>query len=138
MHTTTAAWNTFVLGAMLWLCGNATAAGLGPMTVHSLLGQPLIADIELVIQDRRELERFSARIASMDAHRRANIPYAVAALGLKAAIQTHKDGRRFIRVESVQPVSEPAVKLLIELISPGGQTSREYSALFEPPEVQRR
>ncbi len=134
-------WNSLVFGSALWACTAATtavAAGLGPMTVRSLLGQPLIADIELVIRDKRDLEGLSARIASVDAHRKANIPYSVAALGLKAAIQTGNDGRRFIRVESVQPVTEPAVKLLVELVSPGAQASREYNALFEPPELQRR
>lgn len=134
-----AAWySTFIYGAVLWLCSTAQAAGLGPMTVRSLLGQPLVADIELVIRDRRELDGLSASIASADAHRRANISYRVAALGLKAAIQAGKDGRHFIRVESAQPVTEPTLKLLIELSSPGGQALREYDALLEPPEVRRR
>ena len=133
------AWcSTFIFGAALWLCGTALAAGLGPITVRSLLGQPLVADIALVIRDRRELEGLSARIASADAHRRANISNTVVALGLKAAIQTGKDGRHFVRVESVQPVTEPALKVLIELSGPGGQALREYDVLLEPPEVQRR
>ena len=131
-------WTSLILGPALWICLTASAAGLGPLTVRSLLGQPFVADIELVIHDKRELEGLSARIASVDAHRQANIPYQVAALGLKATLQTSKEGRRFIRVESVWPVTEPAVKLLIELVGPGAQALREYNALLEPPEVQRR
>lgn len=131
-------WNALVLGAALWSGTAAMAAGLGQMTVRSLLGQPLIADIELVMLDKRDAEGLSAGIASADAHRKANVPYAAAALGLKVTLQTGKDGRQFIRVESQRPVSEPALKLLIELVSHGTPSLREYNALFEPPEMQRR
>lgn len=134
-------WRGVIAGVALWGCTFATtamAAGLGPMTIRSLLGEPLVADIELVAKDPRELGGLTARIASANAHRRAEITYAVVALGLRAAIQTGKDGRPFVRVMSVQPVTEPAMMLLIELIGPDAQTLREYAALFEPPETQRR
>jgi len=136
MRTKTAG-NLFILGAALWACA-AMAAGLGALTVRSTLGQPLVADIEVTAKDRRELEGLSARIASVEAHRLANIPYTASAIGLKATLQTGRDGRRIIRVESVQPVAEPTVKLLIELSSAGTQTLRAYDALLEPPEIRRR
>jgi Tfp pilus assembly protein FimV len=126
-----------VFSAALWASTATMAAGLGPMTIRSLLGEPLVADIALVANDKRELNGLSARIAPVAAHRRADIPY-LAALGLRAAIQTDKSGRLFVRVVSVQPVTEPAMTLLIELIGPDAQTIREYAALFEPPETQRR
>ena len=134
----TTPWIGLTLGAILWMGGTANAAGLGPITVRSQLGQPLVAEIELVVRDKRELESLSARIAPVDAHRRAEIPYLVTALGLRAAIQTGKDGRGIIRVESLRPVNDPTVKLLIELSGPGAQTLRDYPILLEPPEVQPR
>lgn len=115
-----------------------SAAGMGSITVRSLLGQPLVADIELTIRDKRELEGLSARIASAEALRTAGVPNTTTMLGLKASIQKGKDSRSFIRVESVQPVTEPAMKLLIELSSVGTHTLREYNVLLEPPEVQRK
>ena len=128
----------FIVGSALWFCSTAMAVGFGPMTVRSQLGQPLEADIELAIRDKRDLEGLSARIASPDAYRRANIPFAPGALGLQAVIQTGADGRAHIRVHSTKPVTEPTLKLLIELSSGGAQTLREYDALLDPPEVQRR
>lgn len=127
-----------IFGAALWISTSAIAAGLGQMTIRSLLGEPLVADIALFARDKSELDGLTARIASVNAHRQAGIPYAAAALGLRAAIQTGKDGQAFIRVVSVQPVTEPAVRLLLELTGPDAQTLREYGALFEPPETQRR
>jgi pilus assembly protein FimV len=137
---TQAWWGTLLSGMVLWagLSTQAWAAGMGQMTVRSMLGQPLVADIELVIRDRKELEGLTARIASVEAHRGANVPYNASALGLKAVIQQGKDGRSYIRVHSDKPVTEPAVKLLIELMSSGAPALREYNALLEPPEVQRK
>ncbi len=134
----TAPWIGLALGAMAWAGSTASAAGLGPITVRSLLGQPLIAEIEVVVSDKRELESLSARVAPLDAHRGANIPYLVTELGLRAAIQTTKAGRSIIRVESLRPVNDPAVKLLIELSGSGARTLRDYPLLLDPPEVRQR
>jgi pilus assembly protein FimV len=129
-------WGSMIFGTTLW--ASAMAGGLGSVTVRSMLGQPLVADIELVVHDKLELEGLSARVASADAHRKANIPYAVTAVGLRANIQTGRYGRRFVRIESVQPITEPTVKLLIELTGSGSQTLREYNLLLEPPELRRQ
>lgn len=128
----------WVLCATLGAGAVAMAAGLGQLATKSQLGEPLVAEIGLVIQDRRELNSLVARIAPADAHRSAGIPYQVASLGLKASIQTGKDGRSFIRVETLRPVSDPSMRLLVELSGPGSNTLREYTVLLEPPEVQRR
>lgn len=133
-------WKTLLSGVMLWagLSSPAWAAGMGQMTVRSLLGQPFVADVELVLRDRKELEGLTARIASVEAHQKANVPYTATALGLKASIQQNKDGRAWIRVQSDKPVTEPAVKLLIELTSGGAPALKEYHALLEPPEITRK
>jgi pilus assembly protein FimV len=137
MHTR---WNTLLSVVLLWAGFSvpAWAAGMGPITVRSLLGQPFVADVELVLRDRKELDGLTARIASAEAHRTANVPYNAFALGLKASIQQNKDGRAWIRVQSDKPVTEPALQLLIELASSDASTRKEYYALLEPPEVQRK
>ena len=135
---TTAVWGKWILVSALWTCTTAVAAGLGQITVRSSLGQPLVADIALSFDDERELAGLSAGIASADAHRKANIAYAAAALGLRATIQAGSDGRRFIRVESARPVSDLTVTLVVELIGPGTQALRVYGVLLEPPEIAHR
>lgn len=133
-------WNALLAGVMLWagVSAPAWAAGMGAMTVRSLIGQPFVADVELVLRDKKELDGLTARIASMEAHRSANVPYNATAVGLKASIQQSKDGRAWIRVQSEKPVSEPAMKLLIELVSGGAPVLKEFHALLELPERQRR
>ena len=129
---------TFAVAAALWASSGALAAGMGAIAVKTSLGQPLIAEIDLVIPDKRELESLSARIAPAEAHRRAGIPYLGSALALRAVIQTGKNGRSVIRVESLKPVNETTLRLLIELSSPGTNALREYAVLLEPPEMQAR
>lgn len=126
------------MGPALWGSAGALAAGMGAITVKTLLGQPLIAEIELVTLDKRELESLSARIAPVEAHRRADIPYLGSTLVLRAAIQIGKEGRGIIRVESLKPVNDATLRLLIELSGPGSNALREYPVLLEPPELKAR
>ena len=130
-----------LVSSVLWaslVATSAAAAGLGELTLRSMLGQPLSADINVLANDKRDLDALSARIAPASAHQQAGIPNQTTALLLKATLQTDKDGRTIIHVESVKPVTEPAMKLLIELRSPGTNALREYDILLNPPEMQRR
>jgi pilus assembly protein FimV len=131
-------WSGWLAGVAVWACGSATAAGLGDITVRSALGQPLNADIVLVATDKRDLDSLAVSIAPASAHREAGIPNQTVALGLKAVLQTGKDGRTTVHVESLRPVVEPTLRLLIELRGPNTNALREYALLLDPPELQRR
>jgi pilus assembly protein FimV len=130
--------NGLLVGMAWWVCAGATAAGLGEITVRSALGQPLNADIALLTADKRDLGSLAVSIAPASAHREAGIPNQTVALGLKATLQTGKDGRTTVRVESLRPVVEPTMRLLIELRGPSTNALREYALLLDPPELQRR
>ena len=58
-----------VIVAVVWLAlaAVANAAGLGRLTVLSPLGQPLLAEIEIVSLQPGEEEGLSARLASPEA-----------------------------------------------------------------------
>lgn len=131
-------WNGLFVGVAWWACTVANAAGLGEITVRSALGQPLNAEIIVFATDKRDLDSLSVSIAPASAHREAGIPSQAVALGLKAALQTGKDGRTTVRVESLRPVVEPTFRLLIELRGPSTNALREYAILLDPPEMQRR
>ena len=64
----------------------AGAAGLGRITVLTAIGQPLIAEIELVAVTSQELSSLSARLALPDAYRQANLQYNVALTGARLTI----------------------------------------------------
>ncbi len=113
--------------------GIVDAAGLGRMNVLSQLGQPFLAEIELVNVSKEELATLTARLAAPDAYRVANLQYNPVLNGMRLVVERGPDGRPFIRATSTRPVAEPFLDMLVELAWQGGKIVREYSALLDPP-----
>ena len=63
------------------------AAGLGRLNMLSRLGQPLLAEIDLVSVTKEELSSLTARLASPDAYQQANVPFSPALVGAKVSIE---------------------------------------------------
>jgi len=112
----------------------AGAAGMGRLNVLSSLGQPLVAEIDLSVS-KEELSSLSARLASSDAYRTANLQYNLAMTGARVTIERRPNGQSFLRIVSNRPVTEPFIDLLVELTWAAGRLSREYTALLDPPGV---
>lgn len=111
----------------------AGAVGLGKLTVLSLLGQPLNAEVDLVSVQNDELATLSARAASLDAFGQANRQYSALVAGLHFRIEKRTDGQPYIKVTSEQTVGDPFVDLLLELNWASGRLVREYTLLIDPP-----
>ena len=122
-----------VIGAVI--LPPAHAAGLGKLTVLSALGQPLRAEIELTAVAPNEAADLAVKLAPLEAFRAANIEFNPALLNLRFDID-QRDGRRFIRVSSSQPVNEPFVDMLLELSWANGRLVREYTFLLDPAEMR--
>ncbi len=106
------------------------AAGLGAISVLSGLGQPLRAEIELNATPQ-ELESLSARIASTEAFRQANLPYSPVMAALRLAVEK-RGGSAVVRISSDRPLNDPFVDLLLELDWASGRLIREYTFLLDP------
>lgn len=116
--------------------GSASAAGLGKLNVLSALGQPLRAEIELTSVSREEADTLVARLASSQAFKQANVDFSPALTTLRFAVE-QRGARQIIRISSSQPVNEPYVGMLIELVSSKGRLVREYTFLLDPPELRQ-
>lgn len=106
------------------------AAGLGQINVFSGIGQPLRAEIQ-ISANAQELQTLSARIASAEAFRRANLSYGPAVSAIRVSVET-RAGRPVVRLSSDRPVNDPFVDLLVELDWTGGRLVREYTFLLDP------
>jgi pilus assembly protein FimV len=113
------------------------AAGLGRLTVLSPLGQPLLAEIEIVSLQPGEEEGLSARLAAPETFEQAGIDINPALNSLRISIE-RRDKRPFLRVTTVQPVNDPFLDMLIELTWSAGRLVREYTFLLDPPEYRSR
>ncbi|HRP22595.1 FimV/HubP family polar landmark protein, partial [Thauera sp.] len=109
------------------------AAGLGQINVFSGLGQPLRAEIQ-VSATAEELQSLSARIASPDAFRQANLSYGSVVSAIRVSVDT-RAARPVIRLSSDRPVNEPFVDLLVELNWASGRLVREYTFLLDPVDI---
>jgi pilus assembly protein FimV len=113
-----------------WAAG---AAGLGQMNVISSLGQPFLAEIDVLSVRKEDANTLLVRLASPDAYRQAGVEYGMGLRGMTLAILQRPNGQIYIRASSSQSVNEPFVSLMIELNWPAGKLVREYTALLDPP-----
>lgn len=111
----------------------AQAASLGNLTVRSSLGQPLLAEIDLIAVRKEELGTLEVRLGSTEAYRKADMQYGAVLSGTRLSIEKRPNGTLYIRVISTRPVNEPFVNLVVELSSSSGRYTRDYTALVDPP-----
>lgn len=111
----------------------ASAAGLGQINVFSGLGQPLRAEIQ-ISATAQELQSLSARIASTEAFRRANLTYGSSISAIRVSVDTRAT-RPVIRLSSERPINDPFIDLLVELNWANGQLLREYTFLLDPVDI---
>lgn len=127
--------NAAVIAALI-VVSNANAAGLGKLTVLSSLGQPLRAELELTSVSKDEEGSLAVKLASVNSYKQANIDFNPALLSLQFSIE-QRGTRKFVQVNSTQPINEPFIDMLLELNSSSSRLVREYAVLLDPPVTQR-
>ncbi|KLU36185.1 hypothetical protein AB595_14475 [Massilia sp. WF1] len=110
--------------------GAVHAAELGEARVASHIGQPLVADIELVMIDD-PASRVSARVASREVYNGAGIAVPPALAGANLSVM-QRDGRQFLHVTSLRPVDADHLHLYLELIDKGQRTVRLATLWLTP------
>ncbi|WP_024672363.1 FimV/HubP family polar landmark protein [Pseudomonas syringae] len=127
--------NVFCKSAMaisLLTCSTfASALGLGEISLHSALNQPLNAEIELLETGGLSSEDIVARLASPEAFAKAGIERVFFLNDLRFTPVLRGD-RGVIRVVSSKPVTEPYLSFLVQLARPNGDLLHEYTVLLDP------
>ena len=116
----------------LALQGTALAVGLGRLTLHSALDEPLSAEIELTGASARELKTLKAALAPLAQFRKAGIPRPAALDLLRIEVDRKAKPPR-LRIRSERSFKEPFLHFLIQLDWAGGRLVKEYTALLDPP-----
>lgn len=133
LQSTLRSWvNVSVVVGALGYSALASALGLGDITLHSALNQPLRADIALVDVAGIGEGDLSASLASPDDFSRAGVERAFFLNNLRFT-PVLRGERSFIRVTSSKPVEEPFLNFLVQLNQPNGRLLREYTVLIDPP-----
>ncbi|MCO6059578.1 Motility protein FimV [Pseudomonas sp. MOB-449] len=122
---------TLASGSVLY-SGLVPALGLGEISLHSALNQPLDAEIELLeVGDLNDSE-IKVSLASADAFAHAGVDRFLFLNDLRFSPVIRGSGSR-IRVVSNKPVREPYLNFIVEVARPNGKLLREYTLLLDPP-----
>jgi pilus assembly protein FimV len=114
----------------------ALALSLGTVVVKSALGEPLRAEIDIPDINAEEAASLKASVASPEAFRAAGLEYNAAMANTKATLLRRANGRAFISLQSDRPVNEPFVDMILEASWSSGRIVRDYTMLFDPPNVR--
>ena len=135
-------WRVCVLTSAVALLGSlanfqAYALGLGRITVQSALGEPLRAEIDIADINAGEASSLKASVASADVFRAAGMEYSPSVSDLQISLQKRADGRFYLRLNSTRAVIEPFVDLILEANWSSGRIVRDYTMLFDPPNLRQ-
>lgn len=111
------------------------ALGLGEMTVHSDLGQPMNAEIKIVGANSNELPKLKIGIASPTIFKQNGVPYTHSLRFLNFTVENKGHGHPVIKVLSKDPVREPIVEFILDVSWSRGNLRRIYSVIIDPPDM---
>lgn len=117
--------------ALAW-SGLAAALGLGEISLHSALNQPLNADIELSDSAGLEEGDITVGLASADTFAQSGIERSFFLTDLRFR-PLFRNGRKVIHVSSTKVVVEPYLNFIVQVTQPSGQVLRTYTLLIDPP-----
>ena len=112
------------------------ALALGRVNVQSALGEPLRAEIDVPDINADEAASLKASVASPDAFKAAGLEYNTVLNSLQISLQKRPDGRSYLRLSSERPMTEPFVDLILEANWAAGRLVRDYTMLFDPPNLR--
>ena len=111
--------------------GMAHALGLGELTLKSAQNQPLNAEIELL--DVRDLSAADVKpsLAPAEEFTKAGVERQAFLNDLTFTPVINPAGKSVLKVTSSQPLPEPMVKFLVQVMWPQGRLLRDYSVLLD-------
>lgn len=110
----------------------AAALGLGEISLHSALGQPFNADIELIEAGGLSPEEIVVGLAPSEAFAKAGVERVFFLNDLRFT-PVIRGSRSVIHIESHKAVTEPYLNFLVRLVRPNGDQLHEYTVLLDPP-----
>lgn len=135
-----ARWNAIAavvaLSASLMQPTDARALALGRVIVQSALGEPLRAEIEVPEITADEASSLRVRTASPETHRALGIDLSAVMASTRFSLERRPDGRAYLKVENQRPINEPFMDMVIEAQWAAGSLVRNYTMLFDPPNLR--
>lgn len=110
-----------------------SALGLGEIDTRSALNERFAAEIELLDTRGLDAAEVLASLASTDDFRRVGVERFFFLTSLKFDVTRNPRGNLVIKASSLQPITEPYLNFLVEVLWPSGRLLKEYTVLLDPP-----
>jgi pilus assembly protein FimV len=122
----------FLAAASLTFSSPAWSLGLGDVRVESFLNQPLQVRIDLVTRETDDLTAVTAQLASADDYQLIGASRDVIPVPIRFTVEDI-EGEPYLQATSNLPISNPVVRLIVELNYASGRLLREYTVFLDPP-----
>ena len=109
------------------------AVELGVLHLHSNIGQPLDAEIDLMGLRPHEAQTLVLQPGNRETYLAAGVPYGASATSLRTTLVQRQDGGYAVRVYSTAPQVDSIADIVVRLAGPGGNTLAAYTVLLSPP-----
>ncbi|AFT70906.1 hypothetical protein B5T_02636 [Alloalcanivorax dieselolei B5] len=113
--------------------GLAAALGVGEYELNSYLNQPLEMDVVLHETGRLSTEEIVVNLAPQAEFDTAGVERGYFLNDLTFEVTFTGEGDGVLHIRSRQPVREPYLNFLVEILWPTGRLVREYTVLLDPP-----
>jgi len=111
---------------------NAYALGVGGLRLQSALNQPFVGEIELLDVKSDELDTVKAQIAPQAEFSKAGVERYHHLGKLRLSPQVSARGNPVIRITSREPIREPYMDFLVEVVWPNGRLVKQFTLLLDP------
>ncbi|MCC1497655.1 FimV/HubP family polar landmark protein [Alcanivorax sp. 1008] len=113
--------------------GLAAALGVGDYKLNSYLNQPLSMEVELFDVGDLTPEEVLANLGSESDFQSSGVERVFFLNELQFEVTLQQDGNGVLSIRSTQPVREPFLNFIVEVMWPTGRLLREYTVLLDPP-----
>ena len=124
------------LTAIIVLTGLATQAwalGLGEIQLDSALNEKLQASIELYDATGLQPTEIIVSMANAEDFARVGVERFFFLTDIRFEVTYDRNGVGEVKVSSSQPITEPYLNFLVEVLWPNGRLLKEYTLLLDPP-----
>lgn len=109
------------------------AVELGVLHLHSNIGQPLDAEIDLTGLRPHDAQALVLQPGNRETYLAAGVPYGASATSLRTSLVQRRDGSYVVRVFSTAPQVDSIADIVVRLAGSGGNTLAAYTVLLSPP-----
>ena len=112
---------------------SAQPLGIGDIQLHSALNQKLDAEIHLHLAAGENPSDVTVRLAPPEKFDKAGVPWNYFLSKIKFTPVVQANGSVIVKVTSREPLTEPFLDFLLEVVWPQGSQFREFTVLIDPP-----